>query len=524
MHKCTKDKNMAGAWKIFGEMKRRHVMPDQYTYSILMNGCVKAGDSNSVFCLLDEMVDLGVRPNVIVFSTVIEACVVHADVPRALMLFKRMMQHHRLMPNVIVYTQLLNVCAKAGDLETAISTVNKMTVAGIKRDIVSYNTLFDTYAEATSPENGPGQWSNCLKLLEAMRNGGIKPDKRTYDALIKVCSRGGLIKKALEVLDLMHKHSLLPDVQTYTMLIHAYANATSLENVMKHSRECRRLLDVIKDKGLIPNVWVYNALVRVHTKGGMVKQALEMLETMRRHDVSPNQVTYGILIDGISKSENLTKEELLSASRRILGELKDRKIKQTVSTSTSLINLWSVIGNLREAEQQFDLLKRNRMKPDIACYGALIRCFEKLGDWSKGRHYLRPCLDLLAEAENDGLKLNDQVFTSVISACANAHDFDMALKMWNKMKQIKIQPSGYNFGAIIKACLYTNHLLEAYRFMKEMETEGILLNEPIFLLFLSFFEQREMEAEAKSMFRKMKQLGVEPGSKLRDLIKRLKLE
>ena len=59
--------------------------------------------------------------------------------------------------------------------------------------------------------------------------------------------------------------------------------------------------------GIKPSVVTYNTLLDSFCKEGEVRQAVDLLFKMQRRGCDPNDVTYNVLINGLSKKVNLTR-------------------------------------------------------------------------------------------------------------------------------------------------------------------------------------------------------------------------
>jgi pentatricopeptide repeat protein len=49
-------------------------------------------------------------------------------------------------------------------------------------------------------------------------------------------------------------------------------------------------------KGLQPNVWTYNVMIKGFCKEGLLNEAIELLEKMEGNSCSPDHFTYNIII------------------------------------------------------------------------------------------------------------------------------------------------------------------------------------------------------------------------------------
>ena len=74
-------------------------MPDEITYSSVINACAKGDESQRALNLLDEMRSRGLVPDEITYNSVINACAKGGESQRALNLLDEM-RRYGLVPDV----------------------------------------------------------------------------------------------------------------------------------------------------------------------------------------------------------------------------------------------------------------------------------------------------------------------------------------------------------------------------------------------------------------------------------------
>ena len=124
------------------------------------------------------MEQLGLQPNVVTFSILIDACA-KAERPDV----NRILEHLRLMkargvkPDLKTFSSsssAINVCAKSGDVAGAERLLQQIERLGFEPNVVTFSSLIDAYAKAESIDlNG------VLNVLEMMKARGLKPNEAT---------------------------------------------------------------------------------------------------------------------------------------------------------------------------------------------------------------------------------------------------------------------------------------------------------------------------------------------------------
>jgi len=550
MKKCVPTRDVNRATEIL-ETAKMQLRLNVFIYTVYMNVLSKAEMAEEVFETMEKMIGEGIDPTHVTFGTAINACAITGDMDKALELHCRMKEFGQ-KPDVYTYNALLNVCAKTNNLDMAKKMKDEMLSLGVEGNVVTLNSLIKVYAKVASPDNCQTHFEACVELMETMRSGKgeVIPDARTFTALINLCSKGGMVGKALWVLEEMKNCFVDPSVVTYSALLDAcakakdletgkriwsnlkqdgikrdvilfcsminiYAEVSNPENGKQHFESCRVLMAEMDSDGVQPNERIYNTLIKVCNRRGLIAEALKILETMKNNGCDPNAVTYNTLIDGFTNAKHLTAEEIQFRVNMLLQEMEDRGVNRDVSLFNSLINLCAFTGDLNAAEKYFEDMSNWGLEPNEKTYSALIKCRERLGDRVDRNAYLTACQDLVKEMEDNGMPPDRESYTSLLSACANVCDLDAALDIWNDVRHRGVQANVFLFGAVIKACLSVDDLDRAHQFLEDMEIEKIAPTPIVFCMFLDYYYSKDMRSEATIMFQKVKLLEFEKDKDIR---------
>ncbi|VAI17765.1 unnamed protein product [Triticum turgidum subsp. durum] len=176
----------------------------------------------------------------------------------------------------------------------------------------TYTILISGWAVVEKPEN-------AQKLFDEMVERGVEPDVPAYNALIDALCRGGDIARAQEHLkDMQQSRGLVPDAATYGPFLRAACAS-------KDARDALRVLDRMRMHDLTPNVFTYNAIIRLlcelgeieeaysvpdrHSYNmllklligvGRIDKAVEVWDGMETRGFHPGAATYAVMIHGLS--------------------------------------------------------------------------------------------------------------------------------------------------------------------------------------------------------------------------------
>jgi pentatricopeptide repeat protein len=163
--------------------------------------------------------------------------------------------------------------------------VEEMDACGLVRDVFTYSTLCDIYADC-------GDVGRVFKLLGEMRRDGVSPNTRTWSSVVRACCAAGELQRGRDVLSALLRrrgHRMHVSVHLYTVLIDAYGKAGALETAFE-------LLADMTERGYVPNAHTYSSVIHSCGRAGATDLMMEVFAAMQRAGVLPNEVTYSSII------------------------------------------------------------------------------------------------------------------------------------------------------------------------------------------------------------------------------------
>ncbi|KAL2468680.1 Pentatricopeptide repeat-containing protein [Forsythia ovata] len=186
---------------------------------------------------------------------------------------------------------------------------------------------------------------------------------------------------------MLKKSFLCIDNYTYPILIQGCA-------VEFAEFEGRELHDHVVKMGYDFDVYVVNNLIYMYSVCGKVSDARRMFDESPVLDsVSWNSMLAGYVLTGSVEEAKLMYNQMP---------------KKNVISSNSMIVLLGKKGRVSEAFQLFNGMEEK----DLVSWTALISCYEQNGMYEEA-------LDLLVDMYHNGVKVDEVVAVSVLSACAN---------------------------------------------------------------------------------------------------------
>ena len=116
---------MAGNTDALYDIFKRREKKDVKAYSIMIKGLTVAKDLKGAFAMYQEMKDVGIQPNQIVYTDLIKACLRNRQVDRAWKTWD-FMRSHISEPDYKSYSLMIHACSYTGEVEKAFGLFEEM--------------------------------------------------------------------------------------------------------------------------------------------------------------------------------------------------------------------------------------------------------------------------------------------------------------------------------------------------------------------------------------------------------------
>ncbi|KAG5147570.1 hypothetical protein JHK82_014451 [Glycine max] len=167
----------------------------------------------------------------------------------------------------------------------------------------------------------------------------------------------------------------------------------------------QRMLCVLAEAVLEPDVYTYITMICGLCKVGMIKSARKVFEEM---PCEPNMVTYNTLIHGFCKKGDMEgatrvfdrlveskscKPDVVSfatliegsclsgeadEARKMMSRMRLNGLKDDVAINTSLLKVFFIVGKFDETVEHLREMVSHRMKPDVKAYGVVVNEYCKI--------------------------------------------------------------------------------------------------------------------------------------------------
>lgn len=354
----VKCKNLDEGFKALVTWPKRDVV----SWGTLITGYAQQGDSSSALRLFYEMRQDGMRPDRVVFLSVLQACST-AGTENQGKIIHDLLIRSGLSLDVTVGSTLVDMYAKSGSFKEAHNVLLSMS----HRDAVSWGALISGYAQH-------GHGHSAIESFEKMQKDGVEPDSYVFSCTLKACGGVGALEHGRLMHDQILKIGFTVDTVVGSTLVDMYAKCGSLVEGWK-------TLDQMQSQDVVS----WNALIAGYAQHCDYALAQQCLQVMQAQGVKPDSTTFLSVLAACSHAGNVEDGQWYFKSM-----VKD-DIKPTMEHFNCMIDLFGRAGYLNDAVK---LLNSMPTLPNVTGWTSLLATCQKYQDVSLGRLCFHQILQL----------------------------------------------------------------------------------------------------------------------------------
>ncbi|XP_030548630.1 pentatricopeptide repeat-containing protein At2g33760-like [Rhodamnia argentea] len=330
------------AYALFGAMTER----DPVSWSVMVGGFAKVGDSSRCYGTFRELIRSGAQPDNYTMPMVTRACRDTSDLQMGRVV-QSVAWKNGLSLDRFVCGALVEMYARCGVIEDARQLFAEMP----DKDLVTWTVMIGALAES-------GDADESLDLFDRMRREGIVPDKVAMVNVVHACAKFGALHKAREVHNYIRMRSITLNVVLETAMIDMYAKCGCLGSA-------REIFETMKEK----NVISWSAMIAAYGYHGQGRKALDLFPMMLSSGILPNKITFVSLLYACSHAG------LVEDGLRVFSLMQnDYGVEPDVQHYTSMVDLLGRAGRFDEA---LKLMDHMRVEKDQGLWGALLGACRK---------------------------------------------------------------------------------------------------------------------------------------------------
>ncbi|EGZ14642.1 hypothetical protein PHYSODRAFT_263944 [Phytophthora sojae] len=294
-----------------------------------------------------------------------------------------------------------------------------------------YNFLLRVYAVKGLYKEANALLTRMEKNLEP-----IAADKTVVPVKPSDCTELALMD-ALESVP----HVIPPNAKSYML----YATALGVDGQAAHAV---RVIGRMKERGVLPDVSVYNAIMRACSKAGRVSWAYNVMEKMQVAGLVPDRASF-----------------------------------------TILMNAAIAEGDLDKAFETFHLMRTHVAEPDEIAFSCLINGFAREGRVERA-------LNLLEDLLECGLTPSLVTFNTLMNACAKSHYYaHKAIDFYYEMQELyDYVPDLYSYTTVLHACAKHGDFIQAEQIIRHMERHHVPMTEFVYNTLFNVYARAQIRS------------------------------
>ncbi|KAM3341029.1 pentatricopeptide repeat-containing protein, chloroplastic [Capsicum galapagoense] len=427
--------DLASALTVFEASKQNEDTPNLYIYRAIIDVCGLCGDYLKSRSIYEGLITSKFTPNIYVFNSLMN--VNSCDLSYTLDIYKQM-QKLGVPADLTSYNILLKSCCLATRVDLAkeiYGELKHLEMAGaLKLDVFTYSTLIKVFADAR-------MWQMALEIKKDMLSAGVTPNIVTWSSLVSACANAGLVDQAIQLFEEMLQAGCEPNSQCYNILLHACVEACQYDRAFRLFRSwkehalpkdnCEDFGSKMKNNSNLSPKLMVSASIPTHTSasphgrfstrvpfrpttatynilmkacGSDYYRAKALMEEMKKVGLSPNNISWSILIDICGGSGNV------EGALQILRAMREAGIQPDVVTYTTIIKVCVENKDFKSAFSLFAAMKRYQIKPNMVTYNTLLRARSRYGSLQE----VQQCLAIYQDMRKAGYKPNDYYLKQLI--------------------------------------------------------------------------------------------------------------
>ncbi|XP_058723709.1 pentatricopeptide repeat-containing protein At4g16390, chloroplastic-like [Vicia villosa] len=428
------------------EYFKKKIEPERHVvlYNVLLKLFREIKDFKKAEKVFEEMLQRGVTPNVVTFSTLIICASVCSLPHNSVELFEQM-PSFGCEPDDNVSSSMIYAYAHIGNVDMALKLYDDAKNKKWPVRAVAFSALIKMYGVL-------GNYDECLNVYNDMTALGVRPNMKVYNNLLFAMGRAKRAREAKGVYQQMKENGFLPNWFTYAALLEAYSRG-------RYSKDALSVYKEMKEKGMNMKKSLYSMLLDMCATLGCVDEAVGIFEDMKRSETcEPDLVEYSSLIRMYSRIGKVLEAEAM------LNEMMIHGLEPNILIVTSFVQCYGKAKRTNDIVNIFNQIWETGITPDDRLWGCLLNAMTELPKEDLGkitnciqkanpklgyivtylteegeddRYFIRETSELLVSADDDD-DVQKSMCNSLLDLCVNLGVQDRARDLLDLGLTLKI--------------------------------------------------------------------------------------
>ncbi|CAN8312030.1 unnamed protein product [Cochlearia groenlandica] len=259
-------------------------------YSNLVENYARDGNLSGAYDLLDSLKD---KKNIClpspVFKSLLESAAEHNDTKLSCRAFRELLISASKPLSSDCYLNLARAFINTDDCTHLSSLLKEISESSLPCKLIVINRTIFAFAESR-------QIDKVRTILKQMKEWQCKPDVITYNSVLDILGRAGLVNDMLGLLSSMKEDcDVSLNIITYNTVLNGLRKACRFDM-------CLVLYNEMVKCGIEPDLLSYTAVIDSLGRSGNIKESLRLFDKMKQRQIRPSVYVYRALIDCLKKS------------------------------------------------------------------------------------------------------------------------------------------------------------------------------------------------------------------------------
>lgn len=264
------------------------------------------------------------------------------------------------------------------------------------------------------------------------------------------------------------------------------------------------LQEMTSDAGCELSARVFNVLIYVCAKRGLVGWGTKWFRLMLKRGVQPNVATFGMLMGLYQKSGKLSQAELA------FGHMRRCKFHCT-SAYSAMITIYTRLGMYDKSEEIINLMEKDEVLPNLENWLVRINAYSQQGKLEEAESVLKSMLEA-------GISPNIVAYNTLITGYGKVSNLEAAKRLFQNLESNSLEPDEATYRSMVEGFGRTDNYKEALWYYEELKSSGFLPSSSNFYTMINLQARHCDEKGAVQTLKDMKMMGCQYSSIVSSLL------
>jgi len=284
----------------------------------------------------------------------------------------------------------------------------------------------------------------CFEMLKEINKKGIVPTSITYESIIIACIRCKKLELAEKIADEMKFRKIQIRDYITAMLINGYKTARNFDKAMKTFEK------LLKNNEKPVSIDLYNSAFECCVEADNITKMEEIYGFLTTNNISPDLISYSILLKGYANKDNLEKVN------ELYNIIKSSNYKLDEVLYNTLLDFFAKRKDEHNLNSIYQDMKKHEIKVGLISYGMLLKLYSNINSL-KG-------VELYDDLLKNGIKPNEAMFKYGIKLYLFGGFIDKAINQFRKLSNANYVIEKELFDTMISQCMEKKKDKESFEF------------------------------------------------------------